>query len=163
MIIAGIDPGISGGIAFITDNGEIIAVEKMPTITVNIIGRKRKTKKEVDVISFSRILIKNLPTHVFIEKVGAMPGQGVSSMFSFGMSYGMVLGICRALHDKFHTELVTPQRWQKSINLNETGASAKERTRSSVHKIFNVESNNDGIIDALAIAEYGRRITTMTQ
>ena len=94
MLIIGIDPGISGSICFFQD-GKIIDVVEMPTMTEG-----KKNKKQVNGSQiFNEILsrIKKLDkkdVKVIIEQVSAMPGQGVTSMFNFGQSFGILKGIC---------------------------------------------------------------------
>ena len=97
MLIIGIDPGISGSICFFKD-GKILDVVEMPTMAD---GKKNKRqvngsqiyneiKKKIDVVSEEDI-------RVVIEHVTAMPGQGVTSMFNFGQSFGILKGICSAM------------------------------------------------------------------
>ena len=96
MLIIGIDPGISGSICFFQD-GKIIDVVEMPTMTEG-----KKNKKQVNGSQiFNEISdrIKKLDKKdikVIIEQVSAMPGQGVTSMFNFGQSFGILKGICSA-------------------------------------------------------------------
>ena len=97
MLIIGIDPGISGSICFFQD-GKIIDVVEMPTM-----AEGKKNKKQVNGSQiFNEILvrIKKLDKNdikVVIEQVSAMPGQGVTSMFNFGQSFGILKGICLSL------------------------------------------------------------------
>ena len=97
MLIIGIDPGISGSICFFQD-GKIIDVVEMPTM-----AEGKKNKKQVNGSQiFNEILvrIKKLDKNdikVVIEQVSAMPGQGVTSMFNFGQSFGILKGICSAM------------------------------------------------------------------
>ena len=97
MLVIGIDPGISGSICFF-DDGKIIDVVEMPTMTEG-----KKNKKQVNGSQiFNEISerIKKLDRKdikVVIEQVSAMPGQGVTSMFNFGQSFGILKGICSAM------------------------------------------------------------------
>ena len=97
MLIIGIDPGISGSICFF-ENGKIIDVVEMPTM---IDGKKNKRQVNGAQIyneiskRISKIEKGNL--RVVIEQVSAMPGQGVTSMFNFGQSFGIIKGICSAM------------------------------------------------------------------
>ena len=92
MLIIGIDPGISGSICFL-DNGKILDVIEMPIMTDG-----KKNKKQVNGAQiFNEVLkrINNNPNQdirVVIEQVSAMPGQGVTSMFNFGQSFGILKG-----------------------------------------------------------------------
>ena len=97
MFIIGIDPGISGAICFF-ENGKIIDVIDMPNM-----AEGKKNKRQVNGAQiFNEIdqRIKNIPKHkisVVLEHVSAMPGQGVTSMFNFGQSFGVIKGICAAM------------------------------------------------------------------
>ena len=97
MLIIGIDPGISGSICFFED-GKILDVIEMPTM-----AEGKKNKKQVNgsqiynEILKKTIKIKNQEIRVVIEQVSAMPGQGVTSMFNFGQSFGILKGICSAM------------------------------------------------------------------
>ena len=96
MLIIGIDPGISGSICFFED-GKILDVIDMPTMTDG-----KKNKRQVNGAQiFNEILIRvkkndKQNVRVIIEQVSAMPGQGVTSMFNFGQSFGILKGICSA-------------------------------------------------------------------
>jgi crossover junction endodeoxyribonuclease RuvC len=111
MFIIGIDPGISGSICFFQD-GIIIDVVEMPTMTEG-----KKNKKQVNGSQiFNEISdrIKKLDKKdikVIIEQVSAMPGQGVTSMFNFGQSFGILKGICSAMQLPMY--FVRPAKWKK--------------------------------------------------
>ena len=95
MIIIGIDPGVSGAIS-ILENKKVIKVFDMPTM---IDGKKNK--RQVNGSQVTNIIKENMynnkETIVVVEHVNAMPGQGVTSMFNFGQSFGVIKGICAAL------------------------------------------------------------------
>ena len=97
MLIIGIDPGLSGSICFF-DDGKIVDVIDMPTMTDG-----KKNKKQVNgaqIYNEISARIKNMEkrnVRVVIEQVSAMPGQGVTSMFNFGQSFGILKGICSAM------------------------------------------------------------------
>ena len=97
MLIIGIDPGISGSICFF-DNGKIIDVVDMPTMIEG-----KKNKKQVNGSQVYNEILKRIDKiekqniRVVIEQVSAMPGQGVTSMFNFGQSFGILKGICSAM------------------------------------------------------------------
>lgn len=96
MLIIGIDPGISGSICFF-ENGKIIDVVEMPTMTEG-----KKNKRQVNGAQVYNEILKRInksekhKVRVVIEQVSAMPGQGVTSMFNFGQSFGILKGICSA-------------------------------------------------------------------
>ena len=131
MLIIGIDPGISGSICFFKD-GKILDVVEMPTMTD---GKKNKRqvngsqiyneiKKKIDVVSGEDI-------RVVIEHVTAMPGQGVTSMFNFGQSFGILKGICSAMRLPMY--FVRPAKWKKYFNLIN---SEKDASRTRAIEIF---------------------------
>jgi len=131
MLIIGIDPGISGSICFFQD-GRIIDVIEMPTM---IDGKKNKKQVNGSQI-FNEILIriKNFDKKdikVVIEQVSAMPGQGVTSMFNFGQSFGILKGICSAMQLPMY--FVRPIKWKKYFNLIN---SEKDASRTRAIEIF---------------------------
>tara|TARA_B100000575_G_C23049000_1_gene603830 strand:- start:529 stop:1023 length:495 start_codon:yes stop_codon:yes gene_type:complete len=131
MIIIGIDPGISGSICFFQD-GKILEVIEMPTMTD---GKKNKRQVNGSQI-FNEILkmIKkneNQDIRVVIEQVSAMPGQGVTSMFNFGQSFGILKGICSAM--QLPVYFVRPAKWKKYFNLIN---SEKDASRTRAIEIF---------------------------
>ena len=115
MLVIGIDPGISGSICFFQD-GKIIDVVEMPTMTEG-----KKNKKQVNGSQiFNEISerIKKLDKKdikVVIEQVSAMPGQGVTSMFNFGQSFGILKGICSAMQLPMY--FVRPAKWKNTLTL----------------------------------------------
>lgn len=146
MIWIGIDPGGSGGMALIC-NGDIIA-HKMP-------------ETEQDAYRILRPIAQaENGCKAYIEKVGAMPGQGVTSMFSFGQSYGFLRGLLVALEIPF--EEVRPQAWQKMFGLIQKGqklsqTDKKNRNKQKAQQLWPHLKITHAVADALLIAEYGRR------
>ena len=131
MFIIGIDPGISGSICFF-DDGKIIDVIEMPTMTD---GKKNKRQVNGSQI-YNEILKKTIGLkkeniRVVIEQVSAMPGQGVTSMFNFGQSFGMLKGICSAMQLSMY--FVRPAKWKKHYNLIN---SQKDASRTRAIEIF---------------------------
>ena len=112
MLIIGIDPGINGAICFF-ENGEVKEVIDMPTMQD---GKKNKRQINGNQI-FNEILKridkaeKKKNVRIVIEQVSAMPGQGVTSMFNFGQSFGILKGICSAMHLPVY--YVRPAKWKK--------------------------------------------------
>ena len=131
MLVIGIDPGISGSICFFQD-GKIIDAIEMPTMTEG-----KKNKKQVNGSQiFNEISerIKKLDKKdikVIIEQVSAMPGQGVTSMFNFGQSFGILKGICSAMQLSMY--FVRPAKWKKYFNLIN---SEKDASRARAIEIF---------------------------
>ena len=129
MIIIGIDPGVSGAICILTD-GKITEIYEMPTM---IDGKKNK--KQVNGAEVTNIINKELVNekdiNVVIEHVSAMPGQGVTSMFNFGQSFGVLKGICAAMQIPMY--FVRPAKWKKYFNLIN---SEKDASRTKAIEIF---------------------------
>ena len=131
MLIIGIDPGISGSICFFQD-GKILQVIEMPTM---IDGKKKKRQVNGSQI-YNEILKKinefeKQNVRVVIEQVSAMPGQGVTSMFNFGQSFGILKGICSAMQLPMY--FVRPTKWKKHYNLIN---SDKDASRTRAIEIF---------------------------
>ena len=131
MLIIGIDPGITGSICFFED-GKIIDVVEMPNM-----AEGKKNKKQVNgaqifyEISLRIKHLKKEDIKVVIEQVSAMPGQGVTSMFNFGQSYGILKGICSAMQLPMY--FVRPAKWKKYFNLIN---SEKDASRTRAIEIF---------------------------
>ena len=131
MLIIGIDPGLSGSICFMKE-GKILDVIEMPTMTDG-----KKNKKQVNGSQiYNEILkkvneIKNSEVRVVIEQVSAMPGQGVTSMFNFGQSFGILKGICSAM--QLPVYFIRPTKWKKYFNLIN---SEKDASRTKAIEIF---------------------------
>ena len=113
MLIIGIDPGISGSICFFED-GKVIDIVEMPSMADG-----KKNKRQVNgaqIYNEISLRIKNFnkeDIRVVIEQVSAMPGQGVTSMFNFGQSFGVLKGICSAMQLPMY--FVRPAKWKKYI------------------------------------------------
>ena len=155
MLIIGIDPGISGSICFFK-NGVITDVIEMPTM-----NEGKKNKKQVNgsqlynEISQRIKLIDKKDIKVVIEQVSAMPGQGVTSMFNFGQSFGILKGICSAMQLPMY--FVRPAKWKKYFNLINA---EKDASRTKAIEIFPYFSSNlakkkdSNKADAILIATY---------
>ena len=131
MLIIGIDPGISGSICFLQD-GKILDVIEMPTMTEG-----KKNKKQVNGSQIYNEICKRINKNekqeirIVIEQVSAMPGQGVTSMFNFGQSFGILKGISSAMQLPMY--FVRPARWKKYFNLIN---SEKDASRTRAIEIF---------------------------
>ena len=131
MLIIGIDPSISGSICFFED-GKILDVLEMPTM---IDGKKNKKQVNgaqiYNEISTKIRGIEKQNLKVIIEQVSAMPGQGVTSMFNFGQSFGILKGICSAMQLPMY--FVRPAKWKKYFGLIK---SEKDASRTKAIEIF---------------------------
>ena len=155
MLIIGIDPGISGSICFFQD-GKIVDVVEMPTMTEG-----KKNKKQVNgsqIVNEILEKIKELDKReikVVIEQVSAMPCQGVTSMFNFGQSFGILKGICSSMQLPMY--FVRPAKWKKYFNIIN---SEKDASRTRAIEIFPYFSNqlsrkkDSNKADAILIASF---------
>ena len=153
MMIFGVDPGVSGAIS-VLKNKKVIEVYEMPTM---IDGKKNK--KQVNGSQVTNIIKERLSDEkeiiVVVEHVNAMPGQGVTSMFNFGQSFGVIKGICSALSIPIY--FVRPTIWKKHFNLIKTN---KDASRTKVIEIYPEISaklsrkKDSNKADAILIARY---------
>ena len=129
MRIIGIDPGLSGGIA-ILDNSKVVKLFDMP-----IMPDGKKNKRQLNSALLVKLIkdnIKNLEdTVMVVEQVNAMPGQGVTSMFNFGQTFGAIKGICAALGIPIF--LVRPAKWKKHFELIN---SSKDSSRTKAIEMY---------------------------
>ena len=131
MLIIGIDPGISGSICFLED-GRILDVLEMPTM-----AEGKKNKRQVNGSQIYNEILKRVSKNekqdirVIIEQVSAMPGQGVTSMFNFGQSFGILKGICSAMQLPMY--FVRPAKWKKYFGLIN---SEKDASRTRAIEMF---------------------------
>lgn len=149
MMVLGVDPGLSGALAFFDPDTGLLIVRDMPTVEVIRNGKK---KNEVSPQMLAAIIREHPVERAMIERVGAMPGQGVTSVFSFGRSFGIVEGVLAAL--KLSTSIVPPQTWQKAVNLR----GGKDGARARAAELFPRDAGqfalkkHDGRADAALIA-----------
>ena len=130
MLIIGIDPGISGSICFF-EKGRILDVIEMPVMTDGKKNKRQVNGAQIYNEILKRIDISKNEIRVVIEQVSAMPGQGVTSMFNFGQSFGILKGICSAM--QLPMFFVRPAKWKKYFNLIN---SQKDASRTKAIEIF---------------------------
>lgn len=145
----GIDPGCSGALVLVTEHGGYIDHLAMPTIKVG-------TKSRVNGAAVAAWVRQYGITHAYLEQVGAMPGQGTASMFTFGHAAGVAEGILQGINIPY--TLVTPQAWKKSAGLI---GSDKDAARSRAIQLYpelralDAKAKGQAIADALLIARFG--------
>ena len=151
--VIGIDPGINGAIA-IFENGQLDTILDMPTLKI---ASGKTMKSHISAIGLVRILetwtlVSDGQAHIVIEKVGAMPGQGVTSMFNFGRSAGIIEGVVAALQRPY--TYVTPAAWTKAVGR----AAGKDASRMRAMELFPSKAElfkrakDDGRADAALLA-----------
>ena len=155
MIIIGIDPGLNGAIA-VLENNKVLNIFDVP-----VMPEGKKNKRQINSAQLVKMLeeiIKNLDKNevtVVVENVSAMPGQGVTSMFNFGQTFGAIKGICAALGLPIF--FVTPSKWKKHFDLINV---AKDASRTKVIEMYPHLSNqltkkkDVNKSDAILIARY---------
>lgn len=147
-IILGIDPGISGAVAFYFP----MVPSRIAVFDVPVAG------SEINAPELARLIRIHRPTLAVIERVSAMPGNGAVSMFNFGRSYGDVRGVIGAMEIPLH--LVTPQKWKKHFGLS----ADKEQSRLRAIRMFPSVADrfqlkkHDGRAEAALIALYGAEV-----
>lgn len=157
-LFCGIDPGLSGAVAAITDNGNFVSVHDAPTITVKKGHGKKRVYLEAEMVKIFEGLLSCYDIQlVGLENVHAMPKQGVTSMFSMGTGFGLWLGIIAAL--KLPYERIEPGKWKRIMGL--ASGSDKNSSIVTASHLFPTAPlsrvKDDGRAEALLLAEYLRR------
>ena len=129
MKIIGIDPGLSGAIA-VLENNKVLNIFDIP-----VMSEGKKNKRQLNSALMVNLLKENINKEeevvVVVEQVNAMPGQGVTSMFNFGQTFGAIKGICAALDLPIF--LVRPSKWKKHFDLIN---SSKDSSRTKVIEMY---------------------------
>ena len=129
MIVVGIDPGLSGAIA-ILENNKVLNIFDMP-----VMAEGKKNKRQLNSAQLVNIIKDstkpNAEKTVVVEQVNAMPGQGVTSMFNFGQTFGAIKGVCAAL--ELPIFFVRPSKWKKHFELIN---SSKDSSRTKVIEMY---------------------------
>jgi crossover junction endodeoxyribonuclease RuvC len=153
MKIIGIDPGLSGGIAILEDN-KVQQLFDMP-----VMPEGKKNKRQLNSAQLVKLIKDNIinkeEVAVIVEQVNAMPGQGVTSMFNFGQTFGAIKGVCAAL--SLPIFFVRPSKWKKHFELIN---SSKDASRTKAIEMYPTLSNelskkkDVNKSDAILIARY---------
>ncbi len=129
MIIIGIDPGLSGAIAILNDK-KVLSIFEMP-----VMAEGKKNKRQLNSAQLVKIIRENIKKNeeavVVVEQVNAMPGQGVTSMFNFGQTFGAIKGVCAAL--ELPIFFVRPSKWKKHFELINA---SKDSSRTKVIEMY---------------------------
>ncbi len=134
MKIIGIDPGLSGAIAVLEDN-KVLGIYDMP-----VMAEGKKSKRQLNSAQLVSIIKQHTSNNdelaIVVEQVNAMPGQGVTSMFNFGQTFGAIKGVCAALELSIY--FVRPTKWKKYFELLN---SSKDASRTKVIEMYPSLSN----------------------
>ncbi len=158
MIILGIDPGLTGAVAVLDGEGKLLDVYDMPVITMKV-GKSIKRRLDARGLAvYVKRQMDSAPCYAYVEQVGAMPKQGVSSTFNFGQSYGIILGIIAAYGLPFKT--LTPSYWKGKTGLTgqpkDASRMAAIREWPEMSHMFSLKKH-DGRSDAALIGLAGVR------
>ena len=152
MKIIGIDPGLNGAIALM-ENNKVLNVFDMP-----VMAEGKKNKRQLNSAQLVKIIKENTLTNeeinVVVEQVNAMPGQGVTSMFNFGQTFGAIKGVCAAL--ELPIFFVRPTKWKKYFELiNASKDSSRTKAIEMYPALSNLLAKKDvNKSDAILIARY---------
>jgi crossover junction endodeoxyribonuclease RuvC len=147
-VILGIDPGLSGGLAWMSGASEVVTFA-IPSVKARTRGREIQWNVLADALDFREV------EHAFVEQVGARPGQGTASMFKFGFVCGGIRGILAA--KRIPVTYVSPQAWKKALHLG----AGKDAARARAAELFPQAASqfarvkDDGVAEAALIACYG--------
>lgn len=154
MFYIGVDPGLKGGIAILKSTGEVIRCVPMPTVG-----------NEISLIRLQSELYFSSDNIAFVEHSQAISKAGAGTVFKFGMGFGAILGVLAARHQAY--TLVKPRVWQKEMHAgSDPDLDPKDRSLIVAERLFpkqnflaseRCKKPHDGMIDAVLIAEYGRR------
>lgn len=152
-VIVGVDPGLSGAVALLDcEKGNLFTFD-MPTEEV-IVNKKKKREIDGDTLHH---LMKVNPLRVYIEMVTAMPGQGVTSMFNFGMAFGVLRGVVASLG--YARSFIRPSKWKKDMGVTsdkDTSLDLMRKLAPACEGFFKRKKDN-GRAEAALIALWGAR------
>lgn len=153
MIVLGVDPGGSGALAAMLENGTMLEYLIMPTIKV---GTKTRVNGAAIAAFIRRLIDEHRFAHCYLEQVGAMPKQGVSSTFTFGHAAGLVEGVITGAG--IPLTLVTPQAWKKQAGLIGQDKDAARSRAIQLYpdlRVLDLKAKGQAVADAILIARYG--------
>ncbi len=154
MIFLGLDPGLIGAFAAIDTDGQVIAVHDLPIIR----DGKLAFVDGPALVGHMIEARQGRPARILVERVSAMPSQGVASSFNFGVGFGSLLAACRFL--AMPLELVTPTVWKRALGLSSDKRASLDRARMLFPTTDLHLAKHDGRAEALLLAEHGRRQMT---
>lgn len=174
-MVLGIDPGLDGGLVLLGENSEMFEKWVIPCFTSYSTKKNSKTGKEtkstkrsLDLVSLNKIfeIAKPMATHAVLEQVASRPGMSAPAVFKFGRVYGTLEGLLVA--HRIPYTLCIPRVWTKVIHAGiEGGLEPKDKSLIALGRLFptvNLRATDrsvkphEGLMDALLIAEWGRRV-----
>lgn len=149
MLTIGIDPGLSGAIAILNDDGVIESLRDLPIIR----DAKLAWVDGSELQSIIMAALRGRTAVAMIERVSSMPAQGIASAFQFGVGFGSILAVVQTMHIRI--ELVTPAVWKRAYGLSKD----KDASLFKARLLFPLAElhlkKHDGRAEALLIAHYG--------
>ncbi len=148
VVVIGIDPGLSGALAVLDGDGTIITLADLPVI-------RDRSLAWIDGGELQSIVldaIRGRQARAVVERVSAMPGQGVASSFQFGVGFGSILGVLQAMH--LPIELVTAARWKRSLGLSGDKNASLHKARLLFPTADLRLAKHDGRAEALLLAHW---------
>jgi crossover junction endodeoxyribonuclease RuvC len=154
MNVVGIDPGLTGGVAIVGEQGVVSLVDDLP---IHRLASGKKIRSELDLASLRQILVSNPIDHCVLEKVASRPGQGVSSMFKFGHCAGSIYGLIVGL--QLPVSYLLPIQWQRAVGVGPSPDAARQRA-AQLYPLAAPQltrKRDAGRADAILIAHAGLR------
>ena len=125
MRVVGLDPGVATGALAVLDNTDVLLLAELPVYRVHSAHRKA-LRAELDLHGVYELLTQHTPySHAYVERVGPMPKQGLTSTWRFGMAYGAILGVLTSMGVPL--SLISPQSWQRFHGCGPSPDSARQR------------------------------------
>lgn len=151
-LIAAIDPGNEGAIAWLTDRGELVHIEDMPVIEVTSGKSKRK---RITPAAIARMFALRRPVHVFLEQVGTRPGEGAVGAFAFGRGFGAIEGVLAGMAIGY--TLVRPDVWKRGMRVPADKGQARYRATQMFPAMADkfLRAKDDGRAEAAIIGAWG--------
>jgi crossover junction endodeoxyribonuclease RuvC len=151
MFVAGIDPGLSGAVAIIGRDG----FRQVTDLPVFVVKTGKQTRRVLDLATLRQFLAMVEIDHVMVEQVAARPGQGVTSMFTFGFATGSIIGLLAGLGLPYSQ--VLPRQWQRHAGCGPSPDAARKRAGELYPAAapFLGLKKHGGRADAILIARYG--------
>jgi crossover junction endodeoxyribonuclease RuvC len=152
--ILGVDPGATGAFALYDTDLEALHVEDMPSVRVRV---GKASRLQIDETALAQAITAGQPDVAFLERVHALPKQGVTSCFSFGLAYGLVRGILAQAGVPFY--VITPNEWKRAFRLGPD----KNEARLMASRLFPANAKDfarhkdDGRAEAALLALFGAR------
>lgn len=160
-LILGVDPGLSGALALYDPLTGALDIHDMPTHTVKV---SKSLKRRLDLYQLGMLMdsYRSHIRHALIEEVGAMPGQGVSSMFAFGFAAGAVQSVVAA--NLIPMTLIRPQVWKRSMGLTQSKDDSRRKASmiAPQHCHLWARAKDDGRAEAFLLAWYGAHVLPKT-